>query len=114
MGRGYRPFVGYDYGVYHIISKVAGGGFIFGDEDKEYFVNLMIKLSRAYYVNLISYTVMSNHFHILLSNSDEDVRLATREELIRRYKAGFGANAEASKTLFEFLMVVSITDLITA
>lgn len=94
MGRGYRAFVGYDQGVYHIISKVAGGGLIFGDEDKEYFVNLMTKLSRAYYVNLISYTVMSNHFHILLSNSDEAVRTATREDLISKYKAGFGDNAE--------------------
>jgi REP element-mobilizing transposase RayT len=94
MGRGYRAFVGYDYGVYHIISKVAGSGLIFGDEDKEYFVNLMIKLSRAYYVNLISYTVMSNHFHILLSNSDKEVRMATREELISKYKSGFGDNAE--------------------
>jgi hypothetical protein len=37
---------------------------------------------------------MSNHFHILLSNRDEEVIKATREELLKSYKSGFGEHAE--------------------
>ncbi len=50
MGRGYRPYVHQDHGSYHIISRVAGGGFLFNGGDKEYFVNLMFKLAKGYYI----------------------------------------------------------------
>jgi len=59
MGRGYRAYVHQDHGSYHIISRVAGGGFLFNGGDKEYFVNLMFKLAKGYFVDIISYTVMS-------------------------------------------------------
>ncbi len=94
MGRGYRAYVHQDHGSYHIISRVAGGGFLFNGGDKEYFVNLMFKLAKGYFVDIISYTVMSNHFHILLSNRYEDSLIASKEELIGKYKEAFGKDAE--------------------
>ena len=82
-------FLNEEYGAYHIISRVAGGEFILSNKDKEYFVNLMFKLLKGYYVNLVSYTVMSNHFHILLTRSDAAYN-ASKEELTAKYKDAFG------------------------
>ncbi len=94
MGRRSRWFDDTRISSFHIISKVTGGSFKLGDEDKEYFVNLMFKLARAYYVDISTFVVMSNHFHILLSNRQEDVINASKSELIGRYKDAFGKNAE--------------------
>ena len=90
MSRRARGFSDYSISSYHIISKVTGGSFKLGDEDKEYFTNLIFKLARAYYVDISSFVVMSNHFHILLSNRQKDVLKASRDELIGRYKDAFG------------------------
>ena len=87
-------FLNEEYGAYHIISRVAGGELILSNKDKEYFVNLMFKLLKGYYVNLVSYTVMSNHFHILLTNRSDDAQIASKDELIAKYKDAFGEDAE--------------------
>ena len=94
MGRIRRYFVGEEFSSYHIISRVAGGDLILSDKDKEYFINLMFKLLKGYYVKLVSYTVMSNHFHILLTNGADNANNAGKDDLIARYKDAFGENAE--------------------
>ena len=93
MGRSNRYFFDVELSSYHIISRISGGEFKLGDEDKEYFVNLMFQLSLGYYVDIISYTVMSNHFHILLSNRVEEAQCASEDELVGRYKTAFGEDA---------------------
>ena len=93
MGRPSRYFFDGELSSYHIISRIAGGEFKLGDEDKEYFVNLMFQLSRGYYVDIISYTVMSNHFHILIGNRVEEALGASEDELIEKYKLSFGEDA---------------------
>ncbi len=40
--------------------------FIFGDAEKEMFVQMMRKYERFYGVRVMTYCVMSNHFHILV------------------------------------------------
>jgi hypothetical protein len=93
MGRGYRWFSDEEYSSYHIISRTSRGEFLLDEESKEYFMQLMFKLTKAYYVNITSFAIMSNHFHILLSNRKEEVRAATREELFSRYKDLYGDKA---------------------
>ncbi len=66
--------------VYHIMSRTALDGFPLGDVEKDFLVDLIRRLSRIYFVEIFGYTIMSNHFHLLLrmmpekSISDEDVK----------------------------------------
>jgi len=94
MGRGYRWFSDEEYSSYHIISRTSRGEFLLDKEGKEFFMNLMFKLTKAYYVNITSFAIMSNHFHILLSNRKKEARTATREELFSRYKDLYGDKAQ--------------------
>ena len=100
MGRNYRWFIDREHSSYHIISRVSRGEFLLDDEGKEYFMNLMFKLAKAYYVDITSFAIMSNHFHILLSNRRDEVEKATKDELFSKYKEAYGNNAEPPEGSF--------------
>ncbi len=100
MSRAYRWFVDAEYNSYHIISRTSRGEFLIDDEGKEYLMRLMFKLSKAFYINITSFVIMSNHFHILLSNSQNEAKHATKDELFSRYKAAFGDHAEPPEGSF--------------
>jgi len=51
---------------YHLMSQVVRQQFIFGDEEKRYFQWLMRRLEKFMGVRVLTYCIMSNHFHILL------------------------------------------------
>ena len=69
---------------YHCMNRT--GGFAtdrpFGPKEQEYFVKLLHKLSNLYTVEVISYAVMSNHYHVVLHDPGE---LPSIEETVRRY-----------------------------
>jgi hypothetical protein len=55
---------------YHCVSRVVDGRFLFqtqgpGSVEAEYFVHLMRRLEKACCVQVLTYALMSNHFHIL-------------------------------------------------
>ncbi len=100
MGRDYRWFIDRKHISYHIISRVSRGEFLLDDEGKEYFMNLMFKLAKAYYVDITSFAIMSNHFHILLSNRKDEAEKATKDELFSKYREAYGKNAEPPEGSF--------------
>ncbi|MFV0415208.1 MAG: transposase, partial [Chthoniobacterales bacterium] len=51
---------------YHCISRVIEKRFILEDEEKAYFYALMRRLERFMGVEIVTYCLMSNHFHLLL------------------------------------------------
>ncbi len=53
-------------GYYHCMSRVIEQRFIMGDREKEYFVRLMRNLADFSGLRILTFCVMSNHFHILL------------------------------------------------
>jgi len=55
---------------YHIMSRVIEGRFIFETEEKRFFHYLMRKLEKFMGVRILTYCIMSNHFHILLEVAD--------------------------------------------
>ena len=65
--------------VYHVISRTALQGFVIEDEDKEYLLGLMKWLSRVFFVEVYGFSIMGNHFHMLVKMmpgdrfSDEEV-----------------------------------------
>ncbi len=56
-----RP-VGHD----HSISRIVDRRFFFEDAEKEHFVRLMREYEALYQVRVLTFCVMSNHYHIFL------------------------------------------------
>jgi REP element-mobilizing transposase RayT len=73
---------------YHVMSRVAGGELLFGEVEKEAFRRIMRRLERFSGVEILTYAVMGNHFHLL-------VRVPEREKFLRRFQKGNQAEREA-------------------
>ena len=52
--------------LYHCISRVVDRRFVFGDEEREYFRMFMRMQENFSGCRVLSYCIMSNHFHLLL------------------------------------------------
>src|SRR5690606_30211727 len=59
---------------YHCLSRVVDRRFILGDEEREHFVVLMRKLEAFLGLRVVTYAVMSNHFHLLVEEPDRSER----------------------------------------
>ena len=66
--------------AYHIMSRTALDGYPIDDVDKDFFVSLVVKLSKLYFVEVLGFCIMDNHFHILarmqpdVTYSDDDLK----------------------------------------
>ncbi|WP_411845249.1 transposase [Roseibacillus persicicus] len=56
----------YAQAYYHCVSRVVGREFLLGEAEKEQFVRYMRLYEKLYGLRVISYAVMSNHFHVLV------------------------------------------------
>jgi putative transposase len=72
--------------VYHCIARVVGGQFLLGDVEKEKLRLLLWEYAEFCGLEIVTYCVMSNHFHVLV-RVPEDVALSDVEllEKIRRF-----------------------------
>jgi hypothetical protein len=52
--------------IYHCVTRVVNREFVLGEEEKEHFVSLMRLYERFCRVRVLTFVVMSNHFHLLL------------------------------------------------
>ena len=82
---------------YHVMSRVAGGDLLFGDVEKEAFRKLMRRMERFSGVEVLTYAVMGNHFHLLL-------RVPEREKFLRKFKRG--TKSEQEDRLFDHLKLL--------
>jgi len=62
---------------YHCLSRVVDRRFVLGEEEREYFVGILRKLEAFHGVRVLTYCVLSNHFHLLVEEPDS----AERESL---------------------------------
>jgi putative transposase len=73
--------------VYHVISRTTLHGFVLGDVEKDYLLGLMKRLSDFHFAEVLGFSILGNHFHLLVRMypesrySEEDVR----ERYDRRY-----------------------------
>src|SRR3990172_2856316 len=51
--------------AYHIMSKTALEGYPIDDVDKDFFVEQVVKLSKLFFVEVLGFCCMGNHFHIV-------------------------------------------------
>ncbi|AEI14281.1 hypothetical protein Flexsi_0602 [Flexistipes sinusarabici DSM 4947] len=69
MPRTKRFKINGDVGYYHVISRTVGGEFLLGDVEKEKLLSVIKQFSSLYFVSVIGYCIMDNHFHLLVKTS---------------------------------------------
>ena len=69
--------------AYHVMSRTAGGEKLFGEVEKEAFRRLMWRMARFSGVEILTYAVMNNHFHIL-------VKVPERAKFLKRFEGEGG------------------------
>ena len=93
MPRGRRSRIDGEQGSYHIITKTVFDDDMkryFTDNEKEYFLKLLMRLSRGFYVKIHSFSIMSNHYHLLANEESDKCLKASGDELLKRYKTIYG------------------------
>ena len=81
---------------YHIMSRTAGGERLLGDTEKEALRRLMWRLARFAGVEIRTYAVMDNHFHIL-------ARVPSQEQFV----AGFAGDGGEERLLDHLRLLYS-------
>ena len=71
-------------GCYHCMSRTVNGERLFGDREKEIFRKMLWQVADFSGVEVLTYAVMSNHFHVLV-RVPEAVGVSDAE-LLRRWK----------------------------
>ncbi|MCG3193441.1 MAG: hypothetical protein DIJKHBIC_02693 [Thermoanaerobaculia bacterium] len=72
-------------GFFHCISRVVDRRFILGDPEKETFRKILRACETFYGLKILTFCVMSNHFHILVEVPEP--RELTEEEVLSRVAA---------------------------
>jgi REP element-mobilizing transposase RayT len=70
--------------VYHVISRTALDGLPISDTDKEVFLKLLKFLGSVYFVDILGFCIMGNHFHLLVQTYPEDEM--PDQEVMRRFE----------------------------
>lgn len=81
MGRTKRLKVVGEDAYYHIMSRTVGGEFYLGDVEKEKMVNTIKYFSDLYFIKIIGFCIMDNHFHLLVKS---EVGTCSDEELLNK------------------------------
>jgi len=73
---------------YHVMSRIIERKFYLGEREKEYFRSLMWRVAEFSGVNVLTYALMDNHFHMLIEVPErveiDDDELLRRLSLIYR------------------------------
>ena len=74
--------------VYHVISRTALEGLPLEDVEKDFLVDRIKHFSNVYFVEIMGYCIMGNHFHLLVKVNPGD--LYSDDEIIKRFKKFYG------------------------
>ena len=98
MPRIARLFVKGEELVYHIISRTALDGYVIEEADKDYFVDLLKHLSNIYFVEVMGFSVMGNHFHLVVRmKSSEGI---SDEEIKQRFDSYYNKDKKETDKAF--------------
>jgi REP element-mobilizing transposase RayT len=70
--------------VYHVMTRTVNGELLFKDREKEVLRKMIRQVADFSGVEVLTYCIMSNHFHVLVGVPDAPA--ITDRELMRRYK----------------------------
>ena len=71
--------------TYHAMSRIVGGQFLLGDREKEVLRKMIWQVADFCGVEVLTYSIMTNHFHVLVRVPEKD-RAVSNAELLRRFK----------------------------
>ena len=71
--------------VHHAMSRIVGGQMLLGPREKEVLRKMLWQVSDFCGVEVLTYCILSNHFHVLVRVPEKD-RAVCDEELLRRFK----------------------------
>lgn len=74
--------------VYHVMSRTALDGFPLGDIEKDFMLDLIRRYARLYFVEILGFCLMGNHFHMLVRMFPE--HKFTDEDIKKRYEDFYG------------------------
>lgn len=88
---------------YHCISRTVGGEFLLDSQAKRVFRKQMWKIADFCGVEVVTYCIMSNHFHLLVRVPDAAAVNLSDEELIRRFNVLYARPGAHQKMSAEYL-----------
>ena len=83
---------GHPVGYHHVLSRVVNRDFVFGDCEREHFVRLMRQYESFCGVRVLTFCILSNHFHILLEVPARPATALSDPELLGRCAAIYSAH----------------------
>ena len=88
MPRTQRLLINDESTVYHVMSRTALDGFPLGDVEKDFMFDLIRRYADLYFVEILGFCLMGNHFHILVRTIPENK--FTDEEVLKRFVDFYG------------------------
>jgi REP element-mobilizing transposase RayT len=85
MPRHNRLLISEETGGYHIISRTVGQRFLLGDTEKDIFLKILFRFTKAYFVRLHTFCVMGNHFYLLVTMNTKMAEFASEKDIANRY-----------------------------
>ena len=80
---------------WHVVSRVVDRRFVFGQVEREKFSELMRRVERFSGVEVVTWTILSNHFHIVLHVPEMPEGGISEEEFWERLTALYGREGVA-------------------
>jgi REP element-mobilizing transposase RayT len=81
--------------VYHIVSRTALQGLPIKERDNDFLLGLISKLSRLYFVDVLGFALLGNHFHLVVRVHPESE--ASDDEVKKRLEQYYGDQLRVMK-----------------
>lgn len=92
MARTRRMKASGEEAYYHVVSRTVGGEFYLGDVEKEKLLQVIQSYGRLYFVEILEFCLMSNHFHLVVQTRRSAE--VTDAEIVERVSAHYGLAPE--------------------
>ncbi len=89
----YRENTSGDEQTFMMTSHSTLPGLPLDDDDKDKFLELLIRFATGYFVAVHEFVIMGKHFHLKLSLLKEEAATATPEDILARHKDMWGKKA---------------------
>jgi REP element-mobilizing transposase RayT len=82
--------------VYHVLSRTALDGFPLGAVEKDYLVQLIRRLSSVYFAEVLGFSVLGNHFHLVVRMRPAET--VSDAEVRKRFEIYHGSDGDRELT----------------